>query len=120
MSLWGRIVKMKTIELKDKYIFHVHSYRCGHAENVKDEEYVLAAIEKGAEQIIFTDHAPFIGDPYGYRMPYAMLEDYLSVTTSLKEKYKDKIEVNIGMEIEYLPSKKGYYEELLERKEVEF
>ena len=30
---------MKNLNLKD--IFHVHTYRCGHAANVADEMYIL-------------------------------------------------------------------------------
>lgn len=52
------------IEIKSTDIFHVHTYRCGHAEEVGDEEYVIKAIELGATGIWFTDHAPFPGDPF--------------------------------------------------------
>ncbi|MBQ2577396.1 MAG: PHP domain-containing protein [Lachnospiraceae bacterium] len=42
-------------------IFHVHTFRCGHAAEVEDEAYVKKAIELGADKITFTDHAPFPG-----------------------------------------------------------
>lgn len=109
----------KRIEFKDKYIFHVHSFRCGHAAMVEDEEYVKRAIELGAKQIIFTDHVPFPGDEFMYRMPYSQLEEYLSTLTTLKEKYKDEIEINIGLEAEYFPSFHDYLEELSNRDEIE-
>ena len=85
----------KRLEFKDNYIFHVHSFRCGHAQMIEDEAYIKKAIELGANQIIFTDHAPFPGDEFDYRMPYSQLEEYLSTLTALKEKYKDDIEVNL-------------------------
>ena len=43
----------------NKTAFHVHTYRCGHAENISDETYVKKAIELGVKSIWFTDHAPF-------------------------------------------------------------
>ena len=55
------------MEINNKYIFHIHTYRCGHASNESDEAYVRKAIELGAESITFTDHTPFPGDTYRFR-----------------------------------------------------
>ena len=52
----------------NKTAFHVHTYRCGHAENISDETYVKKAIELGVKSIWFTDHAPFPDNPFGARM----------------------------------------------------
>ena len=32
----------------NKTAFHVHTYRCGHAEHIPDEAYVKKAIELGS------------------------------------------------------------------------
>lgn len=98
----------------EKDIFHVHTYRCGHAENVSDEEYVKKAVSLGASGIWFTDHAPFPGDPFGNRMKCSELDEYIGTLFELKRKYKSAISVHIGLEIEYFPSfdKDGYYKEL--------
>ena len=106
----------------NKYdIFHVHTYRCGHAENVDDEEYIKKAMSIGATGIWFTDHAPFPGDPFGNRMKYAELDEYIETLSFLKRKYSTKLNIHIGLEIEYFPTydKKGYYKELFDRKEIE-
>lgn len=95
-----------------KELFHIHTYRCGHAENISDEAYVLKAIECGATGITFTDHAPFPGNPFGNRMRYEELPGYLSALKALKEKYKDTLDIKIGLEVEYLPSFIEYYQEL--------
>lgn len=95
-----------------KNFFHIHTYRCGHAENVSDEAYVKKAIALDAASITFTDHAPFPGDPFGNRMPYAQLPEYIDTLQNLKLNYENKINVQIGLEIEYLPSFKSYYKEL--------
>ena len=93
-------------------IFHVHSYRCGHADNVSDEEYILKALQTGATSITFTDHAPFPEDPFSNRMKYNELDEYISTLVHLKNKYSAQISVFIGLEIEYLPSFEDYYKEL--------
>ena len=98
--------------MSNKYIFHVHTYRCGHAEMVSDEEYIKKAIELKADSITFTDHAPFPADPFNNRMKYSELNEYISTLQALKVKYEDNIAVKIGLEIEYLPSFKSYYEYL--------
>jgi histidinol-phosphatase (PHP family) len=110
------------IEIKPTEIFHVHTYRCGHAEEVEDEEYVIKAVGLGATGIWFTDHAPFPGDPFRGRMQYEILDRYIEELSRLKEKYKDNIDVHIGLEIEYFPSydKDGYYEKLRAKKALEF
>ena len=101
-------------------LFHVHTYRCGHAENVPDEEYVKIAIELGADQIWFTDHSPFPDDPFGARMKFAQLDEYLSTLSALKEKYSS-INIHIGLETEYFPNfdSAGFYDQLRSRKEIE-
>lgn len=101
-------------------IFHVHSYRCNHAEDVPDEEYVKKAIELGASDIWFTDHAPFPNDPFGARMSYFQLDEYLGTLSSLKKKYSD-INIHIGLETEYFPhfDKSGYYAHLRSFEDIE-
>lgn len=99
----------------NKYYFHVHSRRCGHAEDVSDEAYIKRALELGASDIYFSDHAPFPGNPFGNRMDYVQLPEYIHTLHNLKEQYDGIINVHIGLEIEYLPSFLSYYEELQDR-----
>ena len=101
-------------------IFHVHTFRCGHAENVPDKAYVEVALELGASDIWFTDHAPFPNDPFGARMKFSELDEYLRTLTELKEQYHN-INIHIGLETEYFQSfdKSGYYEYLRSRPEIE-
>ena len=98
-----------------KHIFHVHTIRCGHASEESDEEYVKTAIELGAEKISFTDHSPFPGNTFGNRMNIEDLPSYIASLNSLKNKYSDKIDIEIGLEVEYLPSQDSFYRELQEK-----
>ena len=83
--------------------YHTHTFRCKHAVG-DDEAYVLAAIGAGFDRIGFADHCPWpfaSGYRSGIRMEPEMLDDYVKNLLDLKEKYKDRIEVKIGLECEY-------------------
>lgn len=103
----------------DKYVFHVHTYRCGHAGDESDEDYVKKAIELGAESIIFTDHAPFPGDVFTNRMKENELAEYIGSLKSLRGKYQYKLDIQIGLEVEYMPSYEKYYERLKDNKDID-
>lgn len=84
-----------------KFNYHTHTVRCGHAKGT-DEEYVLAAIEAGYEILGFSDHAPYRTMPAPRaRMDWEYLEDYISSITALQEKYRDRIQILLGLETEY-------------------
>ena len=88
-----------------KVNLHTHTYRCRHAKGT-DEEYVLAAIDAGYDKLGFADHTPF---PYtdgfcnGDKMTVEELPDYIASVNSLKETYKDRIEILLGLECEAVP-----------------
>lgn len=90
-----------------KFNFHSHTYRCGHADfDYTDEEYVQDYIKNGFTKIAFTDHAPekqIIDKRSHMRMGYEQRHEYYSSIRKLKEKYADKIEIQTGFEIEFLP-----------------
>lgn len=81
--------------------WHTHTSRCGHAKG-SDEEYVLSAIKAGIKRLGFSDHAPY-PNVYndGFRMYYEDLPGYIESIRQLKEKYKNQIEVYLGLEIDY-------------------
>ena len=96
----------------EKEIFHVHTWRCGHAGEEQDYEYVEKAIELGASRIVFTDHCPYPGNIFLYRMDMEQLDDYVTSMKQLKREYGKTIEVLAGLEVEYLPAYENYYKEL--------
>lgn len=100
--------------------FHTHTKRCGHAVG-EDEEYVVNAIEAGFKELGFTDHVMLPGfiQP-GIRMRYEEFDGYRNSILSLKEKYKDKIDIHLGLECEYYEQFEEYYRDLLKSGKVEY
>ena len=87
--------------------YHTHTWRCFHAAQVCDREYVENAIQAGFSVLGFSDHTPW---PYasGYvseneRMSVSQLDGYLSSIRALKEEYADRIGILAGLECEYFP-----------------
>lgn len=93
---------------------HTHTSRCRHASGT-EEEYVLAAIDAGLEVLGFSDHTPFWfpSDYYTHmRMFPEELTGYASAVLELRKKYKDRLEIPLGVEVEYYPQ---FLPELLPR-----
>lgn len=88
------------------YNYHTHTKRCGHAKG-EDEEYVLQAIANGYDTIGFSDHAPYVF-PNGYESDFRIklnkAQDYADSIRALQEKYRDKITIKLGYELEYFPA----------------
>ncbi len=87
------------------YNYHTHTYRCGHATGT-EEEYIKRAISCGVKFMGFADHVPLKfsnGYESGFRVPMAKASEYVSTISALREKYKDKIDIKIGFEMEYYP-----------------
>lgn len=92
--------------------YHTHTWRCMHASG-REREYVERAIEGGLQILGFSDHTPY---PFpkshfsGFRMRMSELEDYVKTVLSLREEYRNDIEIHLGLEAEYYPK---YFSKLL-------
>ena len=87
------------------YNYHTHTHLCGHACG-SEEEYVIRAIDGGIKYMGFSDHAPLKlsdGSESGYRVFISDVKQYVDTVRDLREKYKDKIDIKIGFEMEYYP-----------------
>lgn len=102
--------------------FHTHTFRCMHASG-RDEDYVLAAIAGGYKVLGFSDHSPwkyesdFTSD---MRMNVSQFEDYYQSIRRLKEKYKDQIEIKIGLEVEYFPRYMHWIKKLIRDYQLDY
>lgn len=88
--------------------YHTHCEYCGHAEGTL-EEYVKKACDLELGVLGFAEHAPFPGDPFGMRMAFNTLPNYVKELNLLKENYKEHIQLHIGLETEYLDAYASYY-----------
>jgi len=77
---------------------HVHSVFCD-GKNTP-EEMVLTAIDKGLKTIGVLAHSFVENDPEGTLSP-EKTQEFISCVTALKDKYKDKINVLLGIEADY-------------------
>lgn len=80
---------------------HNHTPLCNHAEGTI-EEYILSAIDAKTEVFGFSDHAPMDFDPK-YRMKFEEMKQYEKDVLQAQEKYKNKIQILLGYEVDYLP-----------------
>lgn len=85
--------------------YHTHTSRCNHATGT-EEAYVKAALDRGMKVLGFSDHTPYFfpGDYYsGFRMRPEKLGDYCETVLALRKQYARKIQIPLGLELEYYP-----------------
>lgn len=83
-----------------KYDYHMHTKYCdGRGE---PEDFIINALEKDLKIIGFTSHSP-VPFETDWTMPEKKLPEYLKTINKLKIKYKDKIKILLGLEVDYIP-----------------
>lgn len=87
---------------------HNHTFLCNHASGSIDE-YILKAIDLGINIYGFSCHAPMRFDEK-YRMKLEELETYCKMIADAKERYKGKIEILLGLEVDFIEGKKNLIE----------
>lgn len=85
--------------------FHTHTYLCDGIDT--PEEMVLTAIEKGFTALGFSGHSYYELDKDITLTPDD-LKIYIPEINRLKEKYKDKIEILLGLEQDYYSPEPSY------------
>ena len=101
---------------------HTHTPRCHHADGT-ERDYIENAIAGGLCLFGFSDHSPcaFRGEYYsGFRMAREAQDDYVDVLLSLREEYKDRIDIKIGYEMEYYPALFSDTTKLLTSREIDY
>ncbi|MBO6047130.1 MAG: histidinol-phosphatase [Erysipelotrichaceae bacterium] len=102
--------------------YHTHTMRCQHAIGT-EIDFIEAAIKAGYTTLGFSDHSPWHYEsgfrPY-MRMMESQLEDYVMTLRHLRDVYKDKIEIKIGLECEYFPDKLDWLKEQIDRYELDY
>jgi histidinol-phosphatase (PHP family) len=98
---------------------HTHHDRCGHAKGVI-RDYIESAIRQGLNVIGISDHSPFFGSDKdqahpGTAMAKSEFPKYVAEVLSLKEQYKDRIEVLLGVESDFFPEHAETYRKVYEQ-----
>ena len=94
---------------------HNHTPLCNHAEGTI-KEYINSAIKNSTKIFGFSDHAPMDFDPK-YRMKFDEMQQYERDVLNAKKEYKDKIEILLGYEVDYL---KGHMDERVLYPDVDY
>ncbi|RAX52247.1 histidinol phosphate phosphatase [Helicobacter sp. 16-1353] len=97
---------------------HNHTKRCKHADG-ECEEYIQAAIVCGIDIFGFADHAPMKFDER-YRMDIDEVESYIDEVSHLREIYKDKIDIRVGFEVDYIHKKEYLIEPKVLNSDVDY
>ncbi len=97
------------------YDSHMHTPLCKHAHG-EPEEYAETAIQRGLKGIIFTCHSPM---PDGWwhqvRMDISQLDGYLAMVDRTAKAYAGRLDVRVGMEMDFFPGFEWWVESLNER-----
>jgi histidinol-phosphatase (PHP family) len=92
---------------------HTHHDRCGHARGAM-RDYVDAAIAAGVTTLGFSDHSPFFAEPQdqakpGVAMATSQFDEYLAEAVRLREEYRGRIHLLVGVESDFFPEHADAY-----------
>lgn len=94
---------------------HNHTPLCNHSKG-EPREFVLKAVEKNISVFGFSDHAPMSFDE-GYRMGFSQMERYEREVLELRDEFKNKIDIKLAYEVDYLP---GFMDNKVLNREVDY
>ncbi|WP_163536897.1 histidinol-phosphatase HisJ [Gracilibacillus sp. YIM 98692] len=101
--------------MKQNGDYHVHTPFCPHGSNDRLHQYIEKAIEKGLQEITFTEHAPL---PHAFQDPtpdkdsamnWDDMESYIQSIRDCQHAYKGDIKINLGFEVDYI---EGYEKDI--------
>jgi histidinol-phosphatase (PHP family) len=96
---------------------HTHTHYCDGKEAPRN--YVLAAIEKGLVSLGFSAHAPVPFD-CNWAIPQDRFNDYIAEIKHLQVEFASKIQIYLGLEIDYFPDIPTYTTELIQRSPLDY
>ncbi|MDF1875876.1 histidinol-phosphatase [Sulfurimonas sp. SAG-AH-194-I05] len=94
---------------------HNHTVLCNHAQGTIDQ-YIEKAIKEGTKIFGFSEHAPMEFDPK-YRLAFSQMQAYENSILHAQKKYKDKIEILLGYEVDYI---EGYVDQRVLNAKVDY
>ncbi|MCC8127268.1 MAG: histidinol-phosphatase HisJ family protein [Clostridiales bacterium] len=98
--------------------FHLHTdFSADSVTPVRDQ--IEQAIRLGMKEICITDHHDYDADSHGVRF-YLDFDSYLSCLKDMQEEYRDKIRIDIGVELGLQYHIRSYLEDLLRKYSFDF
>jgi histidinol-phosphatase (PHP family) len=96
---------------------HTHSlYSDG---NSHPEEYIKQAIDKGFDLLGFSEHSPLPFDST-FSFQHSKEDEYLTLIATLKSRYSSRIQLALGMEIDYIPGVSEDFDALINRYSLDY
>ena len=100
--------------------YHTHTVRCHHAVG-SETDYIENAIRNGMKILGFADHTPYdIPKPRPFRIAPEELPEYAETLRTLGDRYRDQIDILIGVEAEYYPKLFPSHLELLRENGIQY
>jgi histidinol-phosphatase (PHP family) len=97
------------------YDSHMHTPLCKHAEG-EPEEYAEIALQRGLKGIVFTCHSPMPDHWWPQvRMDVDQLDQYIAMVQRAAKTYAGRLDVRLGMEMDFFPGMEWWVESLNER-----
>ena len=91
--------------------YHTHTTLCNHAEGTM-EAYVESAIARGLTEMGFADHMPVMPEPH-LCMRYDQLPRYVDSVLELRERYRDRISIKLGCEMDIVADRLDEIREII-------
>lgn len=96
--------------------YHTHHYRCGHASGTL-ADVVECAIERGLSEIGLSDHSPIFHFDEPHPFPKTAMHpdefpNYVREMAEVRDQYKDRIQVRLGVESDYILGWDDFYRDL--------
>ncbi|TVY10944.1 histidinol-phosphatase HisJ [Paenibacillus cremeus] len=105
-----------------KWDGHTHTKFCYHGSSAPQELYLDRAIALGFERYTMSEHPPlpvdWVDDPIlmeSLAMPPEELPLYFQYAKEMKQKYQGRLEVTVGLELDYLPGNWEFTEQIVDR-----
>ncbi|NOZ63272.1 MAG: histidinol-phosphatase [Calditrichaeota bacterium] len=94
---------------------HIHTSLCNHASGAMIE-YVRSGIRVGLASLGFSDHNPLLPVYENrFRMSDREMEIYVRSISALRERFKEKIDVKMGIELDYLSEEEKFLQNFIDR-----
>lgn len=99
--------------------YHMHTPLCHHAEGWPGE-YAAVAVERGLEEIGFSDHNPMPEQFDNWRMAIGDLPRYFDEVAAARDAFDGRLTIRLGLECDFLEGRESWIEELAGKAEWDY